>query len=244
MDFDIKIDKRIHKPKIIRSYKERQIKYDNAEKCAQEITLEKNIRIFSFISGNFIFGDLIEAICVKHDYYVKQMTITTLSMSYENIESLKNLLHDKYVNKLNLIVSDYFYSHERTKMIPDIYKKLDYEDRFQLSVARIHSKICIFETYCGMKIVFHGSANLRSSDNIEQFDIEENETLYDYIDEFLSKIIDKYRTINKSIGGKKLWQVVTEENQEAQEEKEQGKQQSVGGDLGQQQTQRHFKPKF
>jgi hypothetical protein len=44
--------------------------------------------------------------------------------------------------------------------------------------------MCIFETYCGMKIVIHGSANLRSSDNIEQIDIEENEELFNYSDEF------------------------------------------------------------
>ena len=46
--------------------------------------------------------------------------------------------------------------------------------------------------------------NLRSSDNIEQFDIEENEELFNYSDEFLSKIVTEYQTINKNVGGKKI----------------------------------------
>lgn len=242
MEFNEQIDKRIHKPKTIRSYKERQIKYDNAELMAKEITIEKGIRIFSFISGNFVFGDLIEAICVKHDFFIKKMTICTLSMSPENIESLKTLLECKYVNELNLIVSDYFYGHERFKMIPVIFEKLDYKNRFQLSVARIHAKMCIFETYCGMKIVIHGSANLRSSDNIEQIDIEENEELFNYSDEFLSKIVTEYQTINKNVGGKKLWEAVTEEKQAP---KESSKQQKEEKTLKEKEKEKRLsKPKF
>lgn len=209
-------DKRVHKPKKIVGIKTRAIRYDNAEKMAKEIKIGKNDRYFTFISGNFIFGDFIEAFCVQQNYYIKKMTISTLSMSEENVASLENLLIEKYVNKLNLIVSDYFFANERHKIIKSIYDKLDIDNRFQLAVARSHTKICIFETYCGMKIVIHGSANLRSSDNIEQFDIEENADLFDYIDEFHDKIIEAYKTINKKVGGKKLWHQV-DQAQEAKE---------------------------
>ena len=206
-------DKRIHKPKQIRSFRNSQIKYDNAEKMAKDIKIGKGERYFSFIAGNFVFGDFIEAFCVENDLFIKKMTISTLSMSEINVDSLANLLINKFVNKLNLIVSDYFFANERHKIVKYIYQELDIVNRFQLAVARSHSKICIFETYCGMKFVFHGSANLRSSDNIEQVDLEENAELFDYIDEFHDKIIHEYQTINKKVGGKKLWHQVDKDHQ-------------------------------
>lgn len=231
------LDKRIHRPKQIRNIKSHCIKYSNAEQMAKEIKIKKNERYFTFTSGNYIFGDFIEAFCAENDFFIKHMIISTLSMSGENIDSLKNLLVDKYVNKLSLIVSDYFYGHERGKLMKYIYQELDIDNRFQLAVARSHTKICIFETYNNQKFVIHGSANLRSSDNIEQFDIEENEQLFDYIYEFHEKIIKEYQTVNKSIGGQKLWQVLEKVDQVKKEENE--PQQQKEEDVSQQEEKGH-----
>jgi len=38
--------------------------------------------------------------------------------------------------------------------------------------------------------------------------IENNKELYDFNYQYQMEIIDKYKTINKSIYGRKLWQVV------------------------------------
>lgn len=83
--------------------------------------------------------------------------------------------------------------------------------------ASTHTKIVLFETLGGKKIVIHGSANLRSSSNIEQFTIEENKSLYDFHLAYHMHIIEKYRTINKevkkhkSLRGEQLWQTVVQE---------------------------------
>ena len=232
---DLNIDKRIHHPKKIRSFRDSQIAYKNAESLAKELNVNKGERYFTFIAGEFIFGDFIEAFCVEKNYHIKSMTISTLSLSEENIDSLENLIVGEYVDQLNLIVSDYFYAHERHSLVKYIYEHLDKENKFQLSVARSHTKICIFETHCGMKFVIHGSANLRSSDNIEQFDIEENKDLYDYIYEFNSKIAEVYQTINKSIGAKKLWHQV-DKDQAVREAKPQQKHEAL--------NERKSNPKF
>ena len=91
------------------------------------------------------------------------MTISTLSLSQDNIDSLANLLDWGYIDELNLIVSAYWFSHERWSLVPYCYERLDKEDKFQLAVAGIHTKTCQFETLGGKRIVIHGSANLRSS---------------------------------------------------------------------------------
>lgn len=189
---------------------ERYLKYQNAEKLANDIEVSKGIRTFAVIDGTFYFGDFIEALIVKNNWLVKKMVISTLSMNQNNVDSLENLIVGNYIESLDLIVSDFFFAHERNSLIPYIYEKLDIDNRFQLAVAGTHCKLCIFETDCGKFVVIHGSANLRTSSNIEQIMIEENEALYRFNLDFQTNIINKYSTIKKSIRGKQLWQVVAQ----------------------------------
>jgi hypothetical protein len=196
-------------PKIVHYDSERFVLYDNAVKLAKELKVEKGMRADAFIAGSFIFGDFIEAFMTSHNVRAKEMTISTLSLSQDNVDSLAALMRHGYVQNLNLIISVYFWSHERHALLPYIYKELDKDNRFQLSVCGMHTKTCHFETAGGKKIVIHGSANLRSSGNIEQFTIEENPGLYDFYQEEFSKVIDKYATIRKPIRNSRAWDIFT-----------------------------------
>ena len=196
------------KPPVCKDVADNLCTYENAKKLATEICVNENTRTFCVINGNFIFGDFIEALISERHMKVISMTISTLSMSDNNVDSLANLLRWGLVSELNLIVSDYFFSHERHNLIPYIYEQLDKDNKFQLAVCRSHCKLCIFELESGEKYIVHGSANLRSSGNIEQFMFEENKPLYDFNYNYQIKIVDLYKTINKSINGKKLWQAV------------------------------------
>lgn len=197
---------------------ESYLKYSNAQELAKQIQLGKNERAFVLINGTFYFGDFIEALIVERNFHVKKMTISTLSLNQNNVDSLDNLLTGGYVDELNLIVSDYFYAHERQALIPYIYERLDKDNKFQLAAAGTHCKLCIFETHSGGFVVIHGSANLRTSSNIEQFVIEENEQLYRFNDDYQQMILDHYKTINKdkpvkgrqSIRGEQLWRLAAE----------------------------------
>lgn len=209
-------------PKKIRGIKSSRVKYSNAEKLVDDIDeLRNGDRVFSVLAGSFIFGDLIEAYIVKHNIGVKEMTISTLSLSEENIDSLANLINGGFVEKLNIIVSDYFYSHEKHHLINYMYRELDVDNKFQLAVARVHTKITMFETDDQLKHVWYGSANLRSSDNIEQLVMEVSNELYDFNYQWHQLLLDEFSTIKKSIGGKKLWQTVaTEEVEEVERQKD------------------------
>lgn len=196
------------KPPKCKDIPERLLKYQKAELLAKDIVPEKGMRFYVMLDGGFIAGDFIEAFLVEHNLHVKTLTVSTLSMSQNNVDSLNNLLEGAYVDELNLVVSDYFFSHERQGLIPYIYEILDKEDKFQLAVAGTHCKLTMIETHCGLKITMHGSANLRSSGNIEHICIEENDALFDFNQEIQSAIIDKYKTIQKSIRHETLWQAV------------------------------------
>jgi hypothetical protein len=189
-------ESRYTKPKIY-PVKQDFVCYDNAEKLARELTVNKGERADVFVSGSFIFGDFIEAYIVQRNAKCRKMTVTTLSLSQENVDSLRNLLAGGFVDELNLIVSNWFFAYNRPNL-SYLYEKLDVDNKTQIAFARIHAKICTFETLGGRKIIIHGSANLRSSNTIEQFTIEENSELYDFYDEKLLGVVDLYKTINKN----------------------------------------------
>jgi hypothetical protein len=196
------------KPPKCREIPEHKLKYRLAEELAKNIKPEKDCRYFVIVDGKFIAGDFIEAFVVEHDLSVEKMTISTLSMSENNVDSLANLLNGGFVKELNLIVSDYFFSHERQSLIPYIYKELDKDNRFQLAAASTHCKTCLIETTDGMFFIIHGSANLRSSSNLEQFVIEESRELYDFNNEYQARVIEKYKTIKKSVRYENLWNTI------------------------------------
>lgn len=207
VDFeDDNVNTRYIKPKRIKDLPDKLLKYEHAKVLADEIDLKKGEESLVIVNGSFIFGDFIEAYIINKKIHVKKMTISTLSMSENNVDSLANLLLCGYIEELSLVVSDYFFSHERYGLIPYIYQELDKDNKFQLSVAGTHTKICIFESYDGMFYIMHGSANLRSSGNIEQFAFEENQDKYNFLDDMHQRIADKYYTIKKSLRGKVLWQ--------------------------------------
>ena len=180
INIDASFESRYIKPPKAKEIAEINLTYDKAALLAKEIEINQQSRYFFILNGSFYFGDFIEALVVEKGYKVKKMTISTLSMNENNVDSLANLLNWGLLDELNLIVSDHFFSHERHNLIPYIYKELDKNDKFQLAAAGSHCKICIFETYCGKFIIMHGSANLRTSANIEQLVIEESENFHRY----------------------------------------------------------------
>jgi len=183
-----------------------KIKYRNAMELAKDIgNIQRDDRFFIMLPGTFVFGDFIESWIIENQYNVLDMTISTLSLSENNVDSLVNLINGDYLQKLNMIVSDYFFSHERHALIPYMYQELDKGDNFQLAVARVHTKICLIKTECGREIIIHGSANLRTSGNVEQIVIEADEELYKFNKDWHDEIIEKYKTINKAVGGDLLW---------------------------------------
>lgn len=181
------------------------VRYDNAEALARELRITNGLRVDAFVTGSFIFGDFIEAFLRHNNCKATQMTIGTLSMSRENVDSLYLLMDLGFIDNLRLLVSDYFYGHERRDTVPYIYKMLDIDNRFQLAVARVHTKSCHFQTLGGKKIVMHGSANLRSSGNVEQLTIEEDPALFDFYEETYNLLFENFSTINHTVTSRSSW---------------------------------------
>lgn len=185
--------------------------WKNAKRTAGKIAVEPGMSYFGIIDGSFIFGDLIEALFTEKLIRAYRMDINTLSMSQENVDSLATLLLKGYIKELNLTVSDYFYAHERRQLIPYIQRELDIDNRFQMAVSGNHTKIAVARLTNGIHLCIHGSANLRSSGNIEQIAIHDSKEIYDFVTGMNDRVIAKFKTINKSVRRAKLWHGVVEE---------------------------------
>lgn len=205
---------KINKPIKMQRIPTHCINYRNAVEAVNQTEIKKNTRTFTFLSGNFIFGDYIEALMVENNWIANEMIISTLSLSEDNVYSMLNLLKGGYVKRLHLIVSGFFYSHEKFKIVKVINDILisDKWD-FQFTVSEIHTKTIIFDI-CNLSkkgfIVIRGSANLRSSDSIEQLEVEENEQLYNYVRDFQIKMIDQIRTQKKRVRSNELWNLLNQ----------------------------------
>jgi len=194
-----RINQRYVMPKRHKPVPLHKVKYDNAAQMAKDMAADiaGGETVVAVLSGNFIFGDIFEAFAYETGMPIDELTISTLSFSDENVVSLSEMLKADKIGTLNIVISDYFWSHNRADA-SYIYEKLDIGDRFQLAVAGIHTKIALIRAG-RRKIVVSGSANLRSSRSIEAVTFEPSDGLYDFHHEWHMALISEYATINKSV---------------------------------------------
>lgn len=199
---------RIMRPRLDVATMEQSVMFENAEEFAKQISLEPGSRTFAWLSGSFIFGDIIEALMTMRNVTVKKLYITSLSFSQDNIDSLRNVI-DYMGDKLEsmvLIFSGYQYSHDKYTLVPYMYRTLDNKrNNVQIAFGRWHSKIITIETLLGNTITIHGSANLRSSNSVEQIMVEiNNKELHEFNANIMQGIVDKFGTINHDAPYQKL----------------------------------------
>lgn len=208
---------RILQPRIDKDSVTNHVMYENAEAFAEQIDLDPNVRTFAWVSGSFVFGDIIEALLFKRGVVPRELYICTLSISQENIDSLVNVMDTGYVERLVLVISGYFYSHEKFKLVPYMYEQLDqYGDRVHIVFGNYHAKIITMRTVLDHYITIHGSSNMRSSNSIEQMMLEQSKELHEFNAAIMDRLVERFDTINhnapptklKRLEGKKSWQVV------------------------------------
>ena len=213
-----KAQKRILQPRIDVRDISHKVLYESAEKFAQQIDLRENARTYAWVSGNFIFGDIVEALVATRNMFPRKIHICSLSISQENIDSLKNVMIScPELEKLTIVLSGYFYSHEKYGLVPYMYQELDDdENRVQIAFGGYHAKVIAIETIYGNTLTIHGSANLRSSNSIEQVMVERGRDLYEFNAAIIEEIASKFGTINHNaprnqfhrIEGEEAWRTI------------------------------------
>jgi hypothetical protein len=214
---------RTNKPLRVKPGKIVKVKYGNAEKMAREIDL--NTAYYTVINGSFIYGDFIEALIDTHTLRCEEIYITTLGMSQNNIDSMVTISEVFKAKQLNLIMSNYFFGVEKQNLLP--YLRTEIRGLpFKVAVCNSHAKITLIKTKQHNLVMF-GSANLSSSQNLEQFMILNDPELYAYNRAIFEKIMDRHTIINglsdtidygkaKKSWSKDLWEALNNGSEEQQ----------------------------
>jgi len=169
--------------KIKHQIKDKQVFYKKAYDLVDSIQINKNETVYVMLTGDFIFGDFIGAFIQNNSLDVKELTIISLSGGKEIYEMLEELMIKGWVKKINLVLSGYYLRTEKTKHSATIQQLEDVSKRnkeFNIFYTNTHQKITLIETVKGGKVTMHGSANLKSSQSLEQLMIQENAELYDF----------------------------------------------------------------
>lgn len=188
----------------------RKITFENAQACAADcFPLAPGERVHCLVPGSFLFGDLIEAAAVQHNWLIDELWIATLTLSEGNLESLANLFAGDYLRHLHILVSDYWIGHEKKQggllrhawdildqPTPDPAAPPEQATSFQLASIYHHAKITLVATRDGGRYVIYGSANMRSTGMLEVFTIEHDPDLFAWHRQWMAAIELDHATIN------------------------------------------------
>jgi len=170
------------KDKSARRGVKRFIKPENAQ-CLAPYLPDPGETTHAIVRGDFVLAEIIPVILKKKT--AETIAIATLGMSEKNAEMLAGLHARGQVQNLQIVVSHYFASVDATSTFAKVCQILG---PHAPAVTRNHAKVIIIIQPPNFYTVA-GSANLRSSDNIEQFAIWNDPEVADFHLNWMKELI-------------------------------------------------------
>lgn len=158
----------------------RMVRPENAAELAKYLP-EPGDCTHAVVRGDFVMGNIIPLILGER--IAALVGIATLGMSRENAAMLAELMAAGKVQRLFLLVSHYFSQVDKSGTYREVKGILG----DAVVVARNHAKVILISAAPDFFVV-EGSANLRSSDNIEQFAIWNDEELLNWHLEWMQEV--------------------------------------------------------
>lgn len=162
------------------------IQPENCDCILDEFPKENEI-LHAITCGDFVMGDLIIR-AIQRLGPPERLTLATLSMSLKNAEALADQMAQHPSLQVDLLLSHYFQNTNG-----DIFTAIEnllskkFPERFSVKIERSHAKITLFE-YPDAAYVIETSANLRSSNNIEQMVITNDRALLNFHRQWIEEV--------------------------------------------------------
>ena len=193
--------------------------YEHARDFARALTIDNETETFAYVAGGFVFGDFLEALVEERRLSVRRLGMQMLSLNDENIDSLRNVVEMCGTERVDLVLSGYWFATEMKKggLVAYLFDQLDLEGlELHVAIAEMHCKVVTVETWAGNHLTMHGSANLRSSNSVEQIHITPDAGLFEFCDGVTQRLVAAYDVLRQEkrkykarrLGGKRLWQAV------------------------------------
>lgn len=141
------------------------IRAKHADELVKVLPRTEDESTHALLSGEFILGDVIDRVREIHGN-PRELWIATLSVGMPNVATLEAA--GRAGIAVRLLVSHYFQSAEK-ELFAALESTLLPIPGFKIIVGRLHTKVLLFD-FDGWPLTLTTSANLRSSNNLEQLD--------------------------------------------------------------------------
>lgn len=162
------------------------IQAKRADNLVQALPRSEDESTHALLSGEFILGDVIDRVREIHGN-PRALWIATLSVGMPNIATLEAA--GRAGIPVCLLVSHYFQSAEK-ELFAALESALLPIPGFRIIVARLHTKILLFD-YPDWPLTITTSANLRSSNNLEQLDAFAAPPLFFFHREWMQELVNR-----------------------------------------------------
>jgi hypothetical protein len=135
--------------------------------------------VHTLLTGTFDFLVVLACVIRSRPAPCEVLRLATLAFSRRNTQEMCRLLDGRLVGRLTLLCSDFM-----AKSNPAIYQgaveELARQRGQTVGSARCHAKVSCLAFADGLRLVFEGSANLRTNKNVEQMTAVNDAGLHDW----------------------------------------------------------------
>ena len=168
-----------------RAIRQKYVRVGNADTLAALLPTAPDEVTHAITPGDFIFCDLLTSVCRTRKPIT--LRIATLSMSKANVDSLTAELTAGNVGSIAILISNFF---EKTNVgiFQHLTKAAADHPALTIATERTHAKVALFQFGKNDRLTIETSANLRSSQNIEQITAIADPALYAFHRQWLDEL--------------------------------------------------------
>jgi hypothetical protein len=134
--------------------------------------------LHALMTGLYDFLTLVGHVITHRPAPCAELRIATLAFSSRNTQEIIQLVDSGAVRRVSLLCSDFFAKHNKAEFAEAVR---EFQARGQaIAAPRSHAKGACLHFADGGKLVFEGSANLRTNGNLEQFALFNDPGLHDW----------------------------------------------------------------
>jgi hypothetical protein len=135
--------------------------------------------VHALLTGTFDFMLVLTCVIQQRPSVCDHLRVTTLAFSRRNVQELVKLLDSRIVGRLTLLCSDFMAKSNRA-IYEGAGEELAQARGQAVASARCHAKVACLAFADGLRLVFEGSANLRTNKNVEQVTAINDAGLHDW----------------------------------------------------------------
>jgi hypothetical protein len=133
----------------------------------------------ALLTGTFDFLLVLTVVIQSRPAKCETLRLATLAFSRRNVAELCRLLDSRLVGRLTLLASD-FMARSNASVYQGAIEELAQARGQTIASARCHAKVACLAFADGSRLVFEGSANLRTNKNLEQMTCINDAAIHDW----------------------------------------------------------------